>query len=363
MRANRLGVMRRGVLVAIVTAGLALAAPGAASASGAGGYPGGDGQRLKVLTQNLYLGSSLAPAVGATTPEEFVVGVTTIWQTVQFTDFPARAKAIAATVDGSDPDLVGLQEVSRWTPVGEGAPPGQDFLAILQKELAARGLHYTVAAVSANATIGPAPLICDFATGALCSYGLLFEDRDVILVNADRKGLASWGAKSGRYVTQEVLPTPVGPLSFDRGWASIEGRIWGERFRFVTTHLETEDYPAVQEAQGQEFLAGPAKARGTVIATGDFNSAADGSTTTTYASLTKRFKDAWWVNHGRRGYTCCQNGTLSNPTSELATRIDLILTRGACVRSAYVVGARPFQKVPPFWASDHAGVVATVRLG
>ncbi|MCU0265946.1 MAG: endonuclease/exonuclease/phosphatase family protein [Actinomycetia bacterium] len=358
MHLNRLGALRRAGLVAALAGALALAAPGVAGATGGHHAP----PALKVMSQNLYLGSSLEPALVATTPEEFVVGVTTIWQTAQFTNFPARAKAIAATIDRADPDLVGLQEVSRWTPVGPGAPAGLDFLAILQAELAARGLHYTVAAVSENANIGPAPLICDFTTGALCTYALQFQDRDVILVNRHTRGLAWWGAASGRYVNQQLLPSPVGTLSFDRGWASIEAKYWGQRFRFVNTHLETEDYPAVQEAQAMEFLAGPAKSRGRVIATGDFNSAADGSTTASYRALTSKFRDAWWVNGARKGYTCCQNGTLTNTTSELRSRIDLVLTRGARTQSAWVVGARPFQAVPPFWPSDHAGVVAVMKL-
>ena len=81
---------------------------------------------------------------------------------------------------------------------------------------------------------------------------------------------------SGDYDAQEVLTLPVGdPVSFGRGWAAIDAKFQGRKFRFVTTHLEVEDFADTQEAQGQEFLAGPARARGPVIATGDFNSAAD----------------------------------------------------------------------------------------
>ena len=126
--------------------------------------------------------------------------------------------------------------------------------------------------------------------------------------------------------------------------------------------------PTSQEAQAAEFLAGPAKTGGRVIATGDFNSAADPATTdtptTTYADLTKSwFKDAWAVNDGDPGLTCCQNGTLTNPVSALHTRIDLVLTHGAVkAKSAEVVGDQPIGATPPFWASDHAGVVATLNL-
>ena len=156
--------------------------------------------------------------------------------------------------------------------------------------------------------------------------------------------------------------------SFARGWALIDGTFEGKKFRFVTTHLEVEGYRATQEAQAREFLAGPARAPGAVIATGDFNSAADPATTdeptNTYAALTKHwFDDAWAVNHGAPGLTCCQSSNLSNPVSQLSTRIDLVLLHGPVrAQEAHVVGDTPFQGVAPRWASDHAGVVATVRL-
>jgi endonuclease/exonuclease/phosphatase family metal-dependent hydrolase len=165
--------------------------------------------------------------------------------------------------------------------------------------------------------------------------------------------------RSGSYTAQEVLSTPVGPLSFSRGWATVDGTFGGQRFRFAATHLETEDFPAVQEAQGAEFLAA-VKTSGAVIAVGDLNSASDGSTTTTYADVTADyFRDAW---QGPEVATCCQSGLLIDPVSSLTSRIDLVLAHAVHPISSHVVGATPFQAVPPFWPSDHAGVVATVRL-
>jgi hypothetical protein len=35
---------------------------------------------------------------------------------------------------------------------------------------------------------------------------------------------------------------------------------------------------------------------------------------------------------------------------------------GSRALSADVIGDTPFQGVPPFWPSDHAGVVAGIRL-
>jgi len=319
-------------------------------------------RELKVMTQNLYLGSSLDAATDATDPTEFLFAVATVYGTVQFTNFPARAEAIAAEVAASNPDIIGLQEVSNWISEGPGAPPSLDFLTILQQALQNQGLSYSVAAVSNNANIGPIPLVAPCSDPFQCS--LTFEDRDVILVNNDSLDLEISNPQSGRYATQQVLATPVGPLSFDRGWCSIDGKLDGKKFHFVNTHLETETYPAVQEAQGQEFLAEPAKAGGAVIATGDFNSAADGSTTTTYASLTKSyFDDAWDINPGDPGFSCCQNSTLTNLISQLNSRIDLVLTHAASrALDANLIGDSPFEAIPPFWASDHAGVISTLRI-
>lgn len=332
---------------------------------------------VTVLTQNLYLGSSLAPALQAATPEQFLAAAAQIFATVQYTDFPARAEALADEIEALEPDLIGLQEVTKWTTQGFNPPPGYDFLAILQSALAARGLSYSVAAVSSNANIGPVPLALPGCVqpGPTFVCAVTLEDRDVILVNDDTVGLSWSNPQSGRYEAQTVIASPVGPLSFDRGWASIDARLNGLPFRFVNTHLETEDFPAVQEAQTLEFLDGPAHG-GTVIAVGDFNSASDGSTTASYAWLTApgNFRDAWDEDDLGAGSSCCQQsntpplapGALNNPVSTLQTRIDLILSRGAARSDgdeAVLVGDMPFQGMPPFWLSDHAGVAAEVRLG
>jgi endonuclease/exonuclease/phosphatase family metal-dependent hydrolase len=345
------------------------------------GHHGKDhGKRdLRVMTRNLYLGSSLGPALEAGTPEAFVEGVARIYATVQYTNFPQRAEAIADEIQEKSPDLIGLQEVTKWTTGGVNPPPGYDFLAILENDLEARGLDYTTAAIAHNANIGPAPLALAgqgcFQPGPTITCSVQLEDRDVILVNDDTPGLTWSNPQSGRYATQQSIESPVGPLSFDRGWASIDARLKNQPFRFVDTHLETEESPLVQEAQAAEFLAGPGKG-GTIVATGDFNSASDGSTTTSYAQLTApgKFRDSWNEKLLGPGSSCCQEsntpplapGALNNPVSTLRTRIDLILSRGAARSDgdeAELVGDTPFQATPPFWSSDHAGVVSDLHLG
>jgi endonuclease/exonuclease/phosphatase family metal-dependent hydrolase len=367
------------VLAALIAGLLAIAGPTAVQASASdGGHGQHGGHRITVMTQNLYLGSSLTPALTATTPAAFVAAVAEIYGTAVFTDFPTRAEAIADTIATEEPDLIGLQEVTRWIaqPLVAGATPrSYDFLEILQSALEARGLDYRVAAVSENADIGPAPLVApDFGCGPPTSPTtpqcvVTLQDRDVILVNEDTSSLHVRASRSGDYVAQQQFlpPGSTTPVSFARGWASIDAKFHGRTFRFITTHLEVEDFAAVQEAQAAEFLAGPARFDGPVIATGDFNSAADPATTTTptttYDDLTATFEDAWAVNGADPGLTCCQNSTLTNPVSVMGTRIDLILTDGAVTaKSADVVNDERISDTPPLWASDHAGVVADLRL-
>ena len=228
-----------------------------------------ESRALKVMTQNLYLGSSLDVALAATTQEEFLEAVAVIYGTVLFTNFPERAAAIADTIEKHRPDIIGLQEVSTWTSVGPGAPPTLDYLEILQLNLSARGLNYEVVAVSKNAEIGPVPQL--FMCDAFLACFVTLNDRDVILVNADNRNLKVTDSANSLYVTQLVVPTAVGSLSFDRGWAYIDGKF-----------------------KGREFLLGPANTGGAVIAVGDFNSAADGTSTATYGDLTSGFfRDAW----------------------------------------------------------------------
>jgi endonuclease/exonuclease/phosphatase family metal-dependent hydrolase len=353
-------------VVGLLVVGAALAAPLRSEAR----QPG----ELTVMTQNLYLGSSLAPALEATDGPSFVAAVATIYGTMLFTDFPSRAEAIASEIAAARPDLIGLQEVSRWTasPTHPGpTPPSLDFLSTLLRELNGLGLHYAVAAVSENADIGPAPLVAPtfgclpFTTVPDCVVSL--HDRDVILVNTDTAGLSWSNPAHGNFTAQQTVHLPVPPpdgseLSFDRCWTSIDGNFQGDRFRFVNTHLETEDFPAVQEAQALELLIGPMRPGRSVIAVGDFNSAADGSTTRSYRLLTQLwFKDAWTSDTA--GFTCCQNDSLTNPVSELSSRIDLVLTQAPIhATGAHVVSDEIFQTTPPLWPSDHAGVIATVQL-
>jgi endonuclease/exonuclease/phosphatase family metal-dependent hydrolase len=326
---------------------------------------------VTVMTRNLYLGTGLTNVVGQT-GLNLVSAVTTDWVNVVRNDFPARANALAAEVAQAKPDLLGLQEVSLWrdqhpadsfvSPAPNATNVVYDYLQILQAALAARGLHYSVAAVSTNADV-EAPRFTNPLSPSFDFTDVRLTDRDVILKNDDNTALTVGSGQNGIYAAQ----FSVGGFQFTRGWTYVDGNIGGDHpFRFFNTHLETEDVPPVQVAQANEALAGPLNTSQPLILVCDCNSAADGSNTATYANLINAgFTDAWVKAEGGGGDSCCQDELLDNATSHLHERIDLNLTRGSGLRwpQSQLLGANRFQtSLAPFWASDHAGVASQIVL-
>src|SRR5262249_23549358 len=144
-----------------------------------------------------------------------------------------------------------------------------------------------------------------------------------------------------------LLP-PVTPIPFSdpRGWASIDIKMRGHRFRLVTTHLDSVS-PLIRIAQAGELLQTAANTRLPVIMIGDFNidaaSSLDRSFPAYQAIINAGFTDAWRVRRGLDpGFTAHQAPNLLNPTSLLANRIDLVLVRGEFgVTDISLIGDQP----------------------
>jgi endonuclease/exonuclease/phosphatase family metal-dependent hydrolase len=344
-----------------------------------------DKRQLTVYTQNLYLGSDLTNLIGAS-GVTFLINATQDWGRAKcVTRFDLRAAQLAAQIQSASPDVIALQEVTLWrsgppdTLAGVRTPNAttieMDFLPLLTTALAARGLHYTVGATTTNADVeGPT-----FTLDANCVptnpttdfTDIRLTDRDVILVKASDPDLVQTGSDHGHYAAQLSLPLGGGTAEFTRGWASVKLSFEGKRVRLFNTHLEVENPAAagaVQVAQGNEAIAGPlATDDGAVIAVGDYNSAADGSTTATYGNLiASGLIDSWSVVHpGDPGLTCCHDQNLLEATASFGSRIDLVLSKGPIrALESTIVGSRytPLATGLAAWPSDHAGVVTTFRL-
>ncbi|WP_239627304.1 endonuclease/exonuclease/phosphatase family protein [Paenibacillus sp. H1-7] len=317
--------------------------------------------KLTIMTWNIYFGAELSIAVGST-PEELPQRVTEIFRQFQATNFPVRAKAIADQIARKKPDIIGLQEAAIWqllVPQNSKAAVTYDFVSILLKELEKRGLHYQALAIVDTT---------DLTLPSSSGFNVRFLDRDVILVRKN-SGLKFSNIQTKNF--EAFLPVPVGGnverLLF--GWASVDVKICGKKFRLVNTHLQpvTPLIPEtlqIQLAQANELLQGPGATELPLVFIGDFNSNTDGNGPTYNLLVNSGFKDTWTIAGKGAGLTCCQDADVLNLISQLFVRIDLILFRGDFkVKKVEVIGEDQKDRTPTaLWPSDHAGVVGTLTL-
>jgi endonuclease/exonuclease/phosphatase family metal-dependent hydrolase len=325
-------------------------------------HPFAGDRQVTVMAQNLYLGTDLNPIFGAPTLPALFAAVSAGWLQVQSNDFPARAQAIADEIAAAKPDLVGLQEAilfrTDFPPDGSATPAetvAYDFVHLLVAALADRGLAYDPVSVYTGTD-------AELPAGFPPQLDVRLTDHVVVLARADEKtaDLKLSNEQSGRYPTALTVPTVAGPITLPRGWVSVDVKIRGKSFRFVTTHLEAFS-PLIRNPQAAELLADPAATELPVVAVGDFNSGPGADLGAYGILLGGGFSDAW---PDGAGLTCCHTNDLHNPNPTLTKRVDLVLTRGGfSTVSADVVGEDPADRTPSgLWPSDHAGVVATLRL-
>ena len=344
--------------------------------------PGNSARTATVMTRNVYLGADLAPAIFAVvTGGDVVAAVTEVWAAVRFTDFPARAEGLAAEIAAAKPDLVGLQEAELWrsqTPAdfvqGNAEHVEYDFVKILLDRLEARGLHYGLVAEERGFDAELPGFLSETATEL---SDIRLTERDVILARTDLKtsDLKLSNAQTGHFATNVEYPLDGGAITVLRGWASVDAKVRGKSFRFISTHLEA-DSEEVRVAQALEIVAGPANTPLPVVFAADSNSNANGGPTSAayFALIGAGFTDAWFEAHpGAEVSTCCNAPLLTNPVFPWALddegRIDLILYRGTKdlrTLSAGLFGNNPADRVSNglalIWPSDHAGVAATFQV-
>jgi endonuclease/exonuclease/phosphatase family metal-dependent hydrolase len=336
-----------------------------------GGEPPAPGVPVRVLTWNLYLGTDFVALATVPTPAAIPPVAAELWADVQASDFPARARVVAARIAALAPDVVALQEVSLYrkqapSDLMPGSAPNAtevalDFLDLVLKELTALGAKYRVAVEAPNADVE-----LPTSDGAGGVFDLRFTDRDAILVT-DRLAVEA-GVQQPFVAKVNFLVGGTGgvPLAITRSLSHVSATIDdGAPFTIANSHLEVGALSAVQTAQASELLAfmSAAAVRGPAVLLGDFNSAPGAPT---YQQLTKTFADlAAKLPPPATDPTCCQSGDLTNATSTADERIDLVLTRGNfSMKSLSPVGTDPLADRTPSgrWASDHFGVVSDLEL-
>ncbi len=363
-------IQRLASLLALVAAVLAVAPPLSAQDRERDGR-----ESLRVFTQNAYVGASIERVMAADPgdPNALIEAVTATYFELLGSEPRVRMRGIAARIAERHPDIVALQEMyllRRQSPgdliIGGTEPAAEvvvDFLQSLMKSLAARGLHYAVAAVSQELDV-EMPMF-NPETGGIDDARL--TDREVILVRTDLPSgqLRVTNRQAGHFDAHLVLPG-IG-VEVLQGWCSVDVFGRGRRFRFINAHLQDEAFPEIQLAQAQELLAGPADTHMPVVMAGDFNADPLGRNgTSTYPVLIDGgFSDAWVDVHPHRaGLTWGHDALLADPDVEFKWRIDLVLVKGFMFepRGMETVDTGLRRQLPPFWPSDHAGVAVDIRL-
>jgi len=318
--------------------------------------------QITIMTRNMDAGTRFGPVLTAHTFPELLAGVAELYAEVQASNPPERAAAVAQEIAAAQPDLVALQEVSQWRTgplFGNPTTVVYDVLASVLAELDAQGLHYAPVALIPELTIS-VPCACGFSVG--------YSDFDVILARTDLPSVDFTvdNVQVGHFTHLLTVPSVVGPVTIPRGWASVDVHLPGKTFRFITTHLDPV-FPPVQVAQGAELLAGPGNTTLPTIYAGDFNTAASGGPdqTPTYGNLIAAgLVDLWSAaNPGEPGLTWPLHGedpyTQDTPLTE---RIDLVFGTGRVdAVDAERIGTDALTP-SGLWPSDHAGVVASVRI-
>lgn len=346
--------------------GTALAAVGAAPTAAA------DGRGLVVMTRNLYVGVDLFRLARAEDLDDLRTIAGELFEDARDHPYRARAAAIAAEIEATAPDAVGVQEaalVRTREPSefdGEHDPGATDVavdvLALLVSALDARGLDYRVAVETVTNDVEvPAEL-----DGGDREIDVRLTDRTAILVRED---VETGETRSERFDAD--LPVPLDSVEFSlrRGYSSVAVRLDDATVTVATTHLESFGR-GVRREQAAELRDVLPTDRPVVLAS-DLNSGPDGRSGA-YDTLRESFEDAHEAaTTDAAAPTCCYDADLRGDDGALSQRVDVALYGGRLEAvDGERVGVDPDGRATAevdgesvrLWPSDHAGVVASFEL-
>lgn len=351
--------------------------------------------QVTVMTRNIYLGADVSVALGLL--PDFPAAAQFMWDQVVATDMSRRAPRLAAEAASSRPDVIGIQEATRWLcqpSLLGGQTVVFDFLQEFLRASREAGNPYVVAehdgseAVNQGFAIGPIPgltMVRDpavfqpiFGTDeAACGFTIA----DALLV---REGLAGEVLAAGTTEYDQTYPIVPRVLVIERGFAWADISIQGTPARFVTTHLESaSDADVVPNSaiQARQLVDDLERTTMPLIVMGDFNAdprdprdpkdnpgeqpvisptcpAQPAQANSTTADSTC---NAYWVMRSAgyqdagpdaaTSFTWGFNALLAGPDTQrlpsalangndagLTDRLDYIFTRGASATSARLVG-------------------------
>lgn len=328
---------------------------------------------VTILTQNMDAGTDQSYIVAAAL--QLVPGfsvadaVDLTAEELQASNIQLRAQALAGQIAAAKPDLITLQEATRWEI--DLAAPAQaaiiyDQLEFLLDALGRQGVPYQIVAVNN---------VNDLTLPGNQVASVRFTDRNALLV---RSGLGPPDLHFSNVHTHlfDAVFNFAG-LPISAGWISADVHTANRHFQLITTHL-TSPIPGVLEAtnaqvaQAGELLQALRNTQIPVVLCGDFNSDANGghfvdATPTAALIQASGYPEVWPQTHtaADRGLTWPYYAEDLFPPppfvgpAQPLERIDLFFEKNMQVVGSELVLA-PTGTGPPD-ASDHAGVMATLR--
>jgi len=241
---------------------------------------------VTVMSRNIYLGADVGIAMNLL--PDFKAAAQFMWEQVELTDFNQRSKVLANEIATANPDVVGIQEATKWIcQKGVFSPKVTvyDFTQMLLVELDHLGYKYGVASAGDNQAINPGfsippiphlTLVTDkdvfpemFGTETVACG---FEIADVLLVKSDLGSQVKAVGTTEYKDAYTIIPTL---MTVYRGFSWADIAVDGTEIRFVTTHLESlwdEGEVPLAKIQTDQLITDLSTSEIPVIVMGDFNS-------------------------------------------------------------------------------------------
>ncbi len=378
--------------------------------------------QITVMSRNIYLGADVGVALELI--PDFPAAAQFMWDQVKKTDFTKRANKLAAEAALDKPALIGIQEATIWyckKNLWSEKVAVFDFLDQFIKATQATGTSYSLAtfdgidAFNPGYSIAAIPYLTKVedpdlflslfgSSSAACGFTI----GDAILVRDDLKKNIKLVGNTEYDATYSIVPTI---MTIYRGYTWVDFEVNNSLVRVISTHLESiwdeNKIPnsAIQAAQLIEDLKG---AKMPLIVMGDFNAdprdpraksepnpglqpvVSEACPTSGSASCNayKAMIDAGFANASPdatdpRYFTWGASALLNGPDSNrieaakefgnqygFTDRLDYIFTKNVYATISSKLIGNIYPDGSSTWecgdekcfASDHAGLVATIEL-
>ncbi len=242
-------------------------------------------QSISVMTRNIYLGADVGVALELL--PDFPAAAQFMWDQMRTTKFEERSKYLAKEFARYKPDVIGIQEATKWV-CKKGVLSKKetvfDFLEMLIQETKRTGVGYSLITKNDKSTLNtgfsipaiPKLTIVEDPDIFLSRFGTTsaacgFEIADALLIRDDLEVKVLQVGTTEFKDHYTVIPVL---MEIYRGytWADLE--IESQPIRFVTTHLESlfdEDSIPHSSIQAKQLIEDLDSTSIPVVVMGDFN--------------------------------------------------------------------------------------------